>query len=41
MKARDRTPEVFIVSRFLESMMKNGARVFYMAFQTVLHSPDI
>ena len=32
MKARDRTPEVFIVSRVLESMMKNGAQAFDMAF---------
>ena len=35
MKARDRRPSAFIVSRCLEAMMKHEARIFGMASQTV------
>ena len=34
MKARGRRPSAFIVSRCLEPLMKNEARVFDMASQT-------
>ena len=34
MKARGRRPSAFIVSRCLEPLMKNEARVFDMAYQT-------
>ena len=34
MKARGRRPSAFIVSRYLEPLMKHEARVFEMASQT-------